>query len=268
MDRKRIHRALSVALPLLGSAILLLSCGGGKGTDEEENLEKVMTHQADTLTIFQSKNGKIKYKSYAPLMERYEYARQPYMEFRRGVEITTFNDSTMTVESTLKADYALYLEKQELWEARGNVVATNAQGQVLETQQLFWNKKTQRIYSNIDSKVTDGGSVYVGERFESDQDLKNWKIYRPEISAEVDVETGRQKNAVKSSGAGADDTGETSDGTEAAVSGNESGGREERIGNSGGAGPQDTNGEAGTGGGNGTAPRDAGGDAGADGNNR
>lgn len=167
-----------IALPALGSAILLLSCGGQNNADTEQNLERVVTHKTDTLSIFQSENGKTKYKFESPLMEVYEHAKQPYTEFREGLFVTTYNDSTMAVESTLRADYGLMLEKQDLWEAKGNVVVTNAKGEKLETQQLFWNRKTKRIYSNVDSKITSGNNVYVGEGFESDEEFKDWEFRR------------------------------------------------------------------------------------------
>lgn len=173
-----LNKMFKIALPVLGSAILLLSCGGQNNTDTEQNLERVVTHKTDTLSIFQSENGKIKYKFESPLMEVYEHAKQPYTEFREGLFVTTYNDSTMAVESTLRADYGLMLEKQDLWEAKGNVVVTNAKGEMLETQQLFWNRKTKRIYSNVDSKVTAGNNVYVGEGFESDEEFKDWEFRR------------------------------------------------------------------------------------------
>ncbi len=187
MNLKRSHRKLSVALLVAGSAILLLSCGGNTTEENEMNLEKLITQQTDTLTVYQSRDGKIKYKFEAPLMEYYEYARQPYTEFREGLNVTTYNDSTMEIESTLRANYGLVLEKQGLWEARGDVVATNARGQVLETQQLFWNEKTGRIYSNVDARITSAdGGVINAEGFESDEEFREWSFRNATGAMEVD----------------------------------------------------------------------------------
>ncbi len=191
MNRKSLYGRFLVAFPVLGSAILLLSfisCGGQADTGTGQNLEKVVTHKTDTLTIYQSENGKIKYKFETPLMEVYEHAKQPYTEFREGLFITTYNDSTMVIESTLRADYGLVLDKQELWEAKGNVVATNAKGERLETQQLFWNRKTKRIYSNVDSKITMGTAEHVGTGFESDEEFKDWEFREAVSTFEFDPE--------------------------------------------------------------------------------
>lgn len=163
-----------VALLIAGSAILLYSCSN-KNDDEGEE-ETMLTQQSDSLTIVQSAEGRRDFVFKTPLMERYELAREPYMEFRRGVEITTYDDSTGLEASHLVADYAIFFEKRELWEAKGNVVARNAEGQTLYTQQLFWNQSTHRVYSNVDSKVVQGRDVFIGEGFESDDKFEKWSF--------------------------------------------------------------------------------------------
>ncbi len=163
-----------VALLTLGSAILLYSCSGRE--QKQDDNETLLTQQSDSLTIIQTAEGKRDYVFETPLMERYELAREPYMEFRKGIEITTFDDSTGLEASHLVADYAIFFEKRELWEAKGNVVAKNVDGQVLYTQQLFWNQKTHRIYSNVDSKVVQGDDVFIGEGFESDDRFEKWSF--------------------------------------------------------------------------------------------
>ncbi|MFQ8804780.1 MAG: hypothetical protein ACLR8Y_06205 [Alistipes indistinctus] len=81
----------------------------------------------------------------------------------------------------------MFLENQQLWEAKGNVVATNAQGQKLETEQLFWNQKSKRIYSNVDSKVTQKDGVILGEGFESDEQFQDFIFRRPKGKVAVDT---------------------------------------------------------------------------------
>lgn len=187
MNYKAVKQNISVALLFAGSAILLISCEQGVDNDPQD-VKTLMTQQSDTLTLLTSENGMKAYRFYAPLMERYEFASEPYMEFRKGVSIETYQDSTQIVESTLIADYAIFLEVQKIWEAKGNVVATNANGQILETQQLFWNQKTHKIYSNVDSKVTQGSDVIVGIGFESDESFNDFTFRRPKGKVTVDVE--------------------------------------------------------------------------------
>ena len=164
-----------------------MTCQTTTPKPSHEQLKEINTQQSDSLTIVYSRQGNLSYRFKTPLLERYEMAREPYMEFRKGVEIQTYNDSTHRLESTLTANYAIYLEKQQLWEAKGSVVATNAEGRKLETEQLFWNQKTKRVYSNVDSKVTQGRDVIIGEGFEADEQFEDYTIRKPKGRVSVDV---------------------------------------------------------------------------------
>ena len=45
----------------------------------------MMTQQSENLRLVYSQNGNLSYRFETPLLERYELAREPYMEFRKGV---------------------------------------------------------------------------------------------------------------------------------------------------------------------------------------
>lgn len=164
---------------------MLFSCSGGKGT-KEVNMQTMITQQSDSLTMVYTKNGVKEYRFWTPLMERYEFARDPYMEFRYGINIVTF-DSLGRDNSKMRADYAIFYEKRELWETRGNVVGESADGRKLYTQQLFWDQKTDRVYSNVDCRIVDGADEFVGEGFESDGDFKDWLFRESEGRMWVDA---------------------------------------------------------------------------------
>lgn len=151
---------------------MLFSCSGRQATGEL-NMEAMITQQSDSLTMVFSTNGEKEYRFWTPLMERYEFAKDPYMEFRYGINIITY-DSLGGEASRLRADYAIFYEKRELWETRGNVVGVSADGRELHTQQLFWNQKIDKVYSNVDSRIVDGYDEFVGEGFESDSEFKEW----------------------------------------------------------------------------------------------
>ena len=167
-----LKKYASVALLLTGSAILLYSCKGSE-TAEEEPLETIKTEESENLSIVVSENGRKSYRFKTPLLEGYTLGRDPYREFRKGIDIITYQDDSMTtVNATLVANYAIYYENRKLWEAKGNVVVTKADGTRLYTQQLFWNSITKRIYSNVDTKVVTDTDTFIGEGFESDEEMK------------------------------------------------------------------------------------------------
>ena len=122
-------------------------------------------------------------------------AKEPYREFRKGVEITTYQDDSLTtVDAVLTANYAIYYENRKLWEAKGDVVVVKSDGKTLYTQQLFWNAKTQRIYSNVDTKIVqnEGGNVFQGEGFESDEAFKEWRFRR--FTGKMDVDVSQEED--------------------------------------------------------------------------
>ena len=183
-----LHRVIKVALLLMGSAILLFSCKS-KQTVVEESLDAIKTEESENLTIIMSENGRKSYLFKTPLLEGYTLGRDPYREFRKGIEITTYKDDSLTtVNAVLVANYAIYYENRKLWEAKGDVVITKHDGTRLYTQQLFWNSITKRIYSNVDTKLVTDTDEVIGEGFESDEDMNEPRFRRWKGRMQVDTE--------------------------------------------------------------------------------
>ena len=181
-------RHLKVALLSLGSAILLFSCEGRHAVPDRSAEAAMMTEYSENLSVVMSQNGRRSYFFETPLLEGYRLGAEPYREFRRGVRITTYRDDSLaSVDAVLTANYAIYYEKRELWEARGDVVIKKFDGTEVYTQQLFWNARTKKVYSNVDTKLVKGNNVTVGERFESDEDFKDWRFRYQKSRMEVDV---------------------------------------------------------------------------------
>ncbi len=169
----RVKPYLVMLALLYGGANFLSSCKGRMdGTIEIEDLSKVPTISSDSLTIISSKDGEIDYRFETPLLERFDLSEEPYMLFSKGIKIITF-DSVQNMESSLSAQWAHFNEKKQLWEAKGNVVGVNVNGDSLFTQQIFWDQIKKRIYSNVDTKVVSGTQVVLGDSFESDENLDN-----------------------------------------------------------------------------------------------
>lgn len=191
-----------VALLILGSAISLLSC---KSTPKAQayNPETMITMEGDTVTMSRRENGRLKFVMRTPLMESYGMAREPYDEYRKGIYVETYKDSVEVIQSTLRADYAIYNQKLQIWRVQGNVVGTGENNRTLYTEQLFWNEKTGRIYSNVTSTVIEGEDIFVGDRFESDEKFENWVFLNYTGKVTVEME-GEENTSAGVSGADAD----------------------------------------------------------------
>lgn len=193
-----------IALSLVASATLLFSCSK-TSVATEYDYETLMTESSENRTITMMENGKRSYTFSSPLMEGYSLATNPYQEFRRGIKMTTYTDSLSLVDATITANYAIYYERQKLWEAKGNVVIiknNRKEGDTIVTglteiytQQLFWNASTKKIYSNVDTKVLQPDGWHFGVGFDADDDLKNihFRKYSSEMEFDMSQPTPEEK---------------------------------------------------------------------------
>lgn len=192
-----------IALSIVGSATLLFSCSK-KPEATIFDYETLMTESSENRTITMMENGQRSYTFVTPLMEGYSMATNPYQEFRRGIELTTYtSDSTNLEDATITANYAIYYENQKLWEAKGNVVIiknnrkdgdTTVTGHTeIYTQQLFWNATTKKIYSNVDTKILQPDGWHFGVGFDADEDLKNIHFRKYSSEMEFDMSQPSQE---------------------------------------------------------------------------
>ncbi|MCR5454317.1 MAG: LPS export ABC transporter periplasmic protein LptC [Bacteroidales bacterium] len=113
----------------------------------------------------------------APILDQFTSVKQPYWEFPKGVKVI-FYDENLKAQSSLTSGYAVYYTKKKLWEARNNVEIINETGTKLNTEQIFSDEKSKKVFSVKKVTVTDpDGTVIVGKQgFESDMAFKNYKF--------------------------------------------------------------------------------------------
>jgi len=162
--------------PAIAGTILLFSCKTDlQMVDALTDKERLPSVIAKNIEICYTELGVAKLRIIAPETRHYKYAEEPYTEFPLGITVYTFDDS-LQVESQLTANYAIYYEEKKLWNARHDVVAKNKKGEVLNTEQLFWDETKKIIYSNDMVKITTADGVVFGEGFDSDENFDHWVI--------------------------------------------------------------------------------------------
>lgn len=111
----------------------------------------------------------------APEAADYTHEDPPYIEFPQNIRVV-FYDKTGAQEAFLKANYAKYMPKENRWYARGNVVVVNSKNEELNSEELIWNEKTGKIYSDKFVKIITDESILTGDGFEADQNFDKWVI--------------------------------------------------------------------------------------------
>ena len=72
-----------------------------------------------------------------------------------------------------------YYDNDRLWELRGDVAIKNLKGERFNTELLFWDEKTQRVYSDRFIRIEQVDKVVTGEGFESNQSMTEYTIFKP-----------------------------------------------------------------------------------------
>lgn len=167
---------------LCGIAILLIffSCKNDIETINALTNEIELPDQTGyDVEIAYTDSGLLKGKIFAPEVNVYARKEEPYIEFPQGIRVIFYTLGGIA-NASVQSKYAIYFQKEKLWEARYQVVAENpGEGKKLETEQLFWDEKTEQIYSDKYSKITNPDGVSMGENgFEAKQDLTWYKLKR------------------------------------------------------------------------------------------
>ena len=104
----------------------------------------MVTRDVETLI---SDSGVTRYRIVTPVWYVYDEIDTPLWRFPEGLNLTKF-DNFFRTETTVRADSAIYYKNQQLWRLDGNVRIVNILNEKILTQQLFWNQRTHKIYSD------------------------------------------------------------------------------------------------------------------------
>ncbi len=172
---------------VLAVSIFFTSC---QSNDPEEI--KSLTGQLDlpSLTVVDLEStmldsGRIKYRLITPLLERYDNTDEPYDDFPEGLHFLSYNKNGEII-AQIKCNNARHYSKKDLWELNNNVEAINEKGEILNTEQLFWDMKKKLIYSEKHVKITTKTDIINGIGFESKEDMSNYTIKN--ITGIVEIE--------------------------------------------------------------------------------
>jgi len=164
------------------AVILFFSCSNDmKNVIQVSELEKLPLLSGDSICFVQKEYGKIVLSITTPkiLKRKAEGSDQEdIMEFPDGVVVVQYSSYPDTL-SMISTNYAINYESQNVWEARGNVVAKNVQKQeCLQTEFLIWDQKKGTISSNKKVQVTSPDDIIIGEGFVSDDQFTDWQVQK------------------------------------------------------------------------------------------
>ncbi len=178
-----VYSALALCATFLFSSCI-------KNTDEElhaveEEIERA-SMTVDDLHTFVTDSGKYRYEFSTPELQQFDNVEEPYTDFPGGLTFRTYAADGVTLSSRITCKNAKYFKQKNLWELNNDVEGLSQKGDLINTEQMFWNTADHKIYSEKFVKITTKGQMITGVGFESDDQLSRYIIKHP--GGEIDVE--------------------------------------------------------------------------------
>ena len=174
MLRKRrnrlLHKSMSITITfgVVVMLLLLSSCGGkqkamGEAITERDSLPVMTTLGVTTLI---SDSGVTRYRVNTEEWMMYDRKKPSYWAFEK----------------------AYYYDKERLWKLIGNVDIQNRKGERFNTELLYWNEATQKVYSDKFIRIQQPDRIITGHGFDSNQQMTIYTIRNIEGIFYVDEE--------------------------------------------------------------------------------
>jgi len=139
---------------------------------------------ADSINLKYTDSGRITANLISPKMLDYATVEFPFTEFPNGIHLTLFDKNGK--QTLIVANYAVSHKQTNLIDLKGNVKISNQTGDVLETDQLYYDQKNEWFFTEKKFKFTSAKGVSYGEGIDFSKDFK--KVNSRKISGQVQAE--------------------------------------------------------------------------------
>ena len=151
-----------------------------------EAQQEMASFGAKDLHTVVTDSGFYKYEFETPQLSQYDNVEVPYIDFPVGLKFKMYGNKGKMIKTKIRCNNAKYYKDDALWELNNDVEAVTEKNDILNTEQLFWNTKEHRIYSDKFVKITTKNQIITGYGFESDEKLSKYEIKHPGGEIEVD----------------------------------------------------------------------------------
>ena len=157
---------------------LLLNCSGNS-IDEDSTVilrENIPDQETWDFDFIITNEGMLQSKIQAGHMVKFNSKGLYELDSSVGVDFFSKNGEHT---SNIFSDSGFVEENGNFITAKGNVKAVSDDGVILLSEELKWDKSKNKIYTDKFVTIYSKGDTIRGYGFESDQDMKKWKIIKP-----------------------------------------------------------------------------------------
>jgi LPS export ABC transporter protein LptC len=164
---------------------LVLGCESNFKEVQKSNLsEFVPSGEAEKINLKYTDSGRITAILVSPIMKEYASVSFPFTDFPKGIDVTLYDKNNK--RTIILADYATSFKTTNIIDLRGNVKITSQDGQILETDQLYFDQKNEWFFTEKSFTFTDpkGSSKGQGIDFSKDFNVINSQRISGEIESD------------------------------------------------------------------------------------
>lgn len=162
-------------LLLMNLLLAISSCDEKfKPTQTDLNTSEAPSQESWNSTVYFSDSGKVKAVLKAGHIS--VFSDKGFTLIDSGAVVDFYKDGA--IGSTLTGKRGKIEDRSKDIMIYDSVTVVNKEGSELKTQKLFWNNKTQRVSSDDFVSIKTPSETIEGIGFESDQNLKNYKIFK------------------------------------------------------------------------------------------
>lgn len=182
-----MKRLFRYSIPLLAVllALIIASCESNFKEVQKMGLsEFTPSGDADSINLKYTDSGRITANLISPKMLDYATVAYPFTEFPKGMHLTLFDKNGK--QTYIDAKYAISHKTTNIIDLQGDVKISNQNGELLETEQLYYDQKNEWFFTEKKFKFTSPKGVSYGEGIDFSKDFK--KVNSQKISGQVQSE--------------------------------------------------------------------------------
>ncbi len=110
----------------------------------------------------------------SPKMLDYSNRDFSFSEFPEGILLKVYDDEGKI--TTITSRYAIFYSDTDIIDLRDDVTITTHKGEVLETNQLYYNEKLEWVFTNQPWVFKEATGPKYGVGFDADKDFENFEM--------------------------------------------------------------------------------------------
>jgi LPS export ABC transporter protein LptC len=184
MINSYFHTKYITAVTLLCSCFFMASCENNINEVKAMGNNKGGIDIGKDVAIYMSDGGRMTAKMMAPVMKKYLLDSGQMVEFPNTINVDFYKDSAI-VNSKMSANYAKYIQEENLFFLKGDVIVYTTQGDTLWCKEMYWDQKTNKFHTDKEVVVKQHNPIskVYGLGFEANQDLTDIKIFKPQSNS-------------------------------------------------------------------------------------